>query len=93
MISKKEIKHIANLARIGLDDREIEKFSHDLSAILDWIEELKKADVSLAESPGHTTGLENRMREDEAEKFEAAEKIIKLFPESRNNYDKVKSVL
>lgn len=93
MISKDEVKHIASLARIGLDEKEMEKFSQDLSAILDWIEELKKADISEAKPAAHITGLENRMREDKAEKFQATEEIIKLFPESKNNYNKVKSVL
>ena len=41
MISKKEAKHIADLARIGTDEKGIKKSSEDLSAILDWMEELK----------------------------------------------------
>ncbi|MDP2664107.1 MAG: Asp-tRNA(Asn)/Glu-tRNA(Gln) amidotransferase subunit GatC, partial [bacterium] len=46
MISKEEVKHIAKLARLGLSDKEIGKFQKDLSSILDYVEKLKKVDVS-----------------------------------------------
>lgn len=93
MISKEETKHIASLARIGLDDKDVEKFSHDLSSILDWIEKLKEAEVEGSLPTAHITGLENKMREDVAVDFQDKEEITKLFPESKNGYDKVRSVL
>ncbi len=93
MITKNEVKHIATLARIGLDDQELEKYSKDLSSILDWMEQLKEVDISSVESTAHITGLENADREDKVGDFENRDGIIKLFPESKNGYDKVKSVL
>jgi aspartyl-tRNA(Asn)/glutamyl-tRNA(Gln) amidotransferase subunit C len=93
MISKEEVKHIAGLARIGLDEKEIEKLSHDMSSILDWIEQLKEVDVSGVEPTAHITGLKNIVREDIAREFESREDIIKLFPEEKNGFDKVKSIL
>ncbi|HRY82357.1 MAG TPA: Asp-tRNA(Asn)/Glu-tRNA(Gln) amidotransferase subunit GatC [Candidatus Moranbacteria bacterium] len=93
MISEKEVKHIASLARIGLSEDEIEKFSKDLSSILDFIEQLKEVDISGIEPTAHITGLQNKLREDKIENFENKEGIVKLFPEEKNGYDKVKSVL
>jgi aspartyl-tRNA(Asn)/glutamyl-tRNA(Gln) amidotransferase subunit C len=93
MISKKEIQHIATLARIGLADDEADKYTKELSAILDWIEELKKADVSGIESTARATSLENKAREDKVSEFDSRDEIIKQFPEEKNGYDKVKSVL
>jgi len=93
MISKDEVKHIAALARVGVDESEIEKFSKDLSSILDWIKELETADVTGVEPTAHITGLVNRMREDTAWEFENKKDIVELFPEEKNGYDKVKSVL
>lgn len=93
MISKKEVKHIAGLARIGVSEEEIEKFSQDLSSILDWIEQLKEVDISGVEPTAHITGLENKLRGDRMEDFENKEGIKKMFPEEKNGYDKVKSVL
>ena len=46
MISKKEIQHIAKLARLGLSNKEIEKMEKELSSILDHLNLLKEVDVS-----------------------------------------------
>ena len=42
MISKDQVKHIAKLARLELTEKETEKMQHDLSAILDYFNVLKK---------------------------------------------------
>lgn len=93
MISKEEVKHIAGLARIGLDEKEAERYARDLSSILDWVEQLKVVDVSGIEPAAHITGLENVTREDKAREFPDKNKITDLFPESKDGYDKVKSIL
>ena len=93
MISKDETKKIASLVRIGLTNKEVEKFSKDLSAILDWMDELKKADVISIEPTNHITGLSNRIREDNVRAFGNVGEIKKLFPEEKDGFDKVKSVL
>lgn len=93
MISKDEIKHIAGLARIGMDERDIEKYSKELSAVLDWVEQLKKVDVEGVEPTAHITGMFDVTREDRAREFRNREEITKLFPESKDGYDKVKAVL
>ena len=46
MILKKEVEHIAKLARLGLTEKEIEKFQRELSKILDYIEKLGDEDES-----------------------------------------------
>lgn len=93
MISPEETRHIANLSRIGISEKEIEKLSGDLSAILDWMAELKKIEIEKTEPTAHITGLENVAREDKDFKFENVKGIVKLFPEEKNGYDKVKSVM
>lgn len=93
MISKKEVQHIAGLARIGLDEKEIEEYAEDLSSILDWIEQLKEVDISGVEPTAHITGLENVTREDIEREFSDKNKITDLFPESKDGYNKVKSIL
>jgi len=92
MITKKEVQHIAGLARIGVSEKEISKLSKDLSAVLDWIKELQEVDVSGVEPMAHITGTENVMREDKTRDFENKEKIIELFPEKKDGFGKVKSI-
>lgn len=93
MISKDEVKHIAGLARIGMGDEELEKYAKDLSSILDWVEQLEEVNVAGVEPTAHITGLENVAREDKARDFPDKDKIINLFPEKKDNFDKVRSVL
>lgn len=95
MIDKNEVKKIAALARIGLDDKEIEKFSQDLSSILDWVEQLKEVDVSSVEPTAHITGMKNIDRVDEAEEFGSLgrEAILRNAPEVKDGSIKVKSIL
>jgi aspartyl-tRNA(Asn)/glutamyl-tRNA(Gln) amidotransferase subunit C len=93
MISKEEVKHIASLARIGVDEKEIEKFSQDLSGILDWVEKLKEVNIDGVEPTAHITGVSNVTREDNMADFADKNKIVDLFPEKKDGYCKVKSVL
>ena len=44
-IDKDKIKHTAKLARISLDDKQIESLSKDLSNIFNFIEKLNKIDT------------------------------------------------
>lgn len=94
MISKKEVQHIAKLARIGLNEKEIEKMRKELSPILDYFEKLKKVDVSETKPTSHSVEIENIMREDkEREKCKAkSEKLLEMAPEKKDGYLKVKSV-
>jgi len=93
MITKKEVKHIAGLARIGVSEKEIEKFSKDLSAVLDWVRELQEVNVEGIEPMAHITGTENITREDKAREFLNKDKIVELFPDKKDSYGKVKSIL
>jgi aspartyl-tRNA(Asn)/glutamyl-tRNA(Gln) amidotransferase subunit C len=94
VILKKEVQHIAKLARLGLAEKEIGKFQKELSSILGYIEKLKEVDVSKAEPTSHSVLLENILRNDraESEKVEVREKIIEQMPETKDGYLKVKSV-
>ena len=91
MLSKKEVQHIAELARLGITDKEAEKFRKELSSILDYVEKLKKADVASAEPTSHPLDVENVMRKDEAKKEK--NNLLDLAPQTKNNCVKVKSIL
>lgn len=46
LLSEEELNHVANLARLELNDLEQEKFSLDLALILDDIEKIAQVDLS-----------------------------------------------
>lgn len=93
MISKQDVQHIAELARIKLTGKELKKFQKDLSSILGYFNILNKVNVSKKEPTYHTAG--KYFREDKAgpEMEQVADKLIEAAPQKKGRYIKVKSVL
>lgn len=46
MIDEKVVAHIAHLARIGVEEKDLARFAEDLRSILDYVKTLDEADVS-----------------------------------------------
>ncbi len=92
-LSREEVKHIALLARLGLNEDEIEKFRLQLSNILDNFEVLKQVDTSDLPPTAQSVNLQNIFRVDEARTSYPAEEILANAPQQDNNYFKVKAVL
>ena len=44
MINKEEVRHIAHLAKLGVSEKEVEKFKQELSSILKFVEKLNQND-------------------------------------------------
>ncbi|MDD5041566.1 MAG: Asp-tRNA(Asn)/Glu-tRNA(Gln) amidotransferase subunit GatC [Candidatus Peribacteraceae bacterium] len=59
-----QVRHIAKLARLTLSDSEVEKFSRELTQILDYIEKLKEVKTEGVEPMSQITGLGNVTRAD-----------------------------
>ena len=63
-IDRATIVHVADLARIGLTDDEIERFTGQLSVVLDAVERLKTVDTSEISPTASTLPLVGVQRED-----------------------------
>jgi aspartyl-tRNA(Asn)/glutamyl-tRNA(Gln) amidotransferase subunit C len=94
-LSKQEIQHIAKLARLELTDKELEKYGGQLSAVLNYIDQLKEVDVKGVEPTAQVTGLENVLREDEIKDWDEKEieASLKDAPEREERFIKVKRVI
>lgn len=64
-LSLDQVKHIAKLANLALTSEEEEKYSEQLSNILDYIEQLNQVDTENIEPTFNVSGQNNVMREDE----------------------------
>ncbi len=95
MLTKEEILHIATLARIGVSEKDVEKYQHDLSEILDYFKKLEEVDVDGVDPIGHITGMQNHFRSDNQVDFGllGKEALMKNVPELKDGCIKVKSVL
>ncbi|MBZ9569809.1 Asp-tRNA(Asn)/Glu-tRNA(Gln) amidotransferase subunit GatC [Patescibacteria group bacterium] len=100
MISKKEVQHIAKLARLGLTKKEIEKMQKELSLILDYFNLLKEIKTEKAELTSRSIlakpyCTKDLMRKDEIAKQppEKINKLIEMAPEKKQGYIRVKPIL
>jgi aspartyl-tRNA(Asn)/glutamyl-tRNA(Gln) amidotransferase subunit C len=65
-ISRADVQHVARLARLELTDEEVERFSTELSKVLDHIEKIEElGDLAEVEPTSHVVALENVLRADE----------------------------
>jgi len=63
-IDRATIVHVADLARIGLTDEEIERFTGQLSVVLDAVERLKAVDTGQIPPTASTLPLVGVQRDD-----------------------------
>ncbi len=63
-LTAKQVRHIAKLARLTVSDAEVEKFTKELSAILDYVGMLQEVDTSTVEPTAQVTGQIHSLRTD-----------------------------
>jgi aspartyl-tRNA(Asn)/glutamyl-tRNA(Gln) amidotransferase subunit C len=63
-ISKEELLHVAQLARLELDDKAIATFSDQIGTILTYVDQLKGVDTEDVRPTSHAIALNNAFRED-----------------------------
>jgi aspartyl-tRNA(Asn)/glutamyl-tRNA(Gln) amidotransferase subunit C len=92
-LSYEQVRHIAWLARLGLSEEEVEKFSLQLSNILENFEILRQVDIGNVSLATHTIPLQNVFRKDAvAESYSQAE-ILSNAPKQSENCFKVQAIL
>lgn len=93
-ITVQDVEQIALLARLELTEKEKEKFKSELSAILSYIETIRKADTKNVKPTAQVTGLTDVTRIDEKIPSELTrEEILSNTPDKKDGYIKVKPVL
>jgi len=84
MIDEKTVKRVAEIARLELNEDEIKKFSKELESIVNWFEDVDKIDTKNVEPSFHPVKVEDRFREDNAEKSFSKEQA---FMNTKNKKD------
>jgi aspartyl-tRNA(Asn)/glutamyl-tRNA(Gln) amidotransferase subunit C len=81
VISEEQVRHVANLARLGLTDDEIERMGGQLDAILDSIEKIQELDLSGVPPTANPLDLSNVLRPDEPRPEFTQEQVLSPAPE------------
>lgn len=93
-LTRDDVLKLAQLARISLSDEEVTEFSEELSAILQYVEQLSSVDVSGLEPTNQVTGLTNVMRKDEVKDYGyKPQDLLKNVPKTQDNMLKVKRMI
>jgi aspartyl-tRNA(Asn)/glutamyl-tRNA(Gln) amidotransferase subunit C len=93
ILSKTDVEHIAELAKLGLTSEETERFREQLSAILEYAEMLEELDVDGIPPTAQVTGQGSVMREDEVLPSLSQEQALANAPDSANGEFKVRPIL
>ena len=92
-LSRDEVLHIARLARLGLNESEVDKFQEQLSNILENFEILQQVDTADVPPTAQSIPLQNVLRDDEiAESFPQSD-ILSNAPQKEGEYFRVRAVL
>ncbi len=93
-ISKEEVRHTAKLARLSLTDKEVDRYTEQLSIVFSYVNMLEEIDIEDLVETCQVTGKEDVFRLDESSPInhEMRQRIIAQFPQRLGNLLRVKGV-
>jgi len=92
-ITREEVKKVAHLARLELNENEINNHVEQLEKILEYIKQLEKIDTE--DIPCTTRAIEvlNVFRKDEKKNFDFTQELLELSPSREDDYFKVPKII
>jgi aspartyl-tRNA(Asn)/glutamyl-tRNA(Gln) amidotransferase subunit C len=92
-LSRKDVEHVAHLARLGLTEEELGRLEGQLNHILDQYAVLAELDTEQIPPTAQTIELENILREDEVRPSLPAEDVLGIAPQRSGPYFLVPPIL
>jgi len=92
-ITKETVEYVANLARIELQTKELDKLAGQLKDIIDFIGKLNEVDIKDIPPTSHILPLKNVLREDVPKISLTSEKVLKNAPLKEVNFFVVPKVI
>ena len=92
-INNEEVKKVALLARLELNENEIKNHAEQLERILEYIKQLEKIDTDDVPCTTRAIEVTNVFRKDEKKNSDCIEKILELGPSREDKYFKVPKII
>lgn len=93
-LSNEDILKLAQLARLGLTDDEVNEYKEELNAILGYVEQLADVDIDGLSPTSQVTGLTNVTRPDTVHDYGyTAKDLLSNVPTVENDLIKVKRMI
>tara|TARA_Y100001968_G_C19060576_1_gene573582 strand:+ start:201 stop:494 length:294 start_codon:yes stop_codon:yes gene_type:complete len=91
-ISKEEVKKVAKLARLELNEDEISNHAEQIEKILDYIKQLEEINTDNVPCTTRAIEVTNVFRKDEKRDYENPEELLDLAPSREENFFKVPKI-
>jgi aspartyl-tRNA(Asn)/glutamyl-tRNA(Gln) amidotransferase subunit C len=88
-ITREEVLHVARLARLELTDEEVERFTEQLSAILEAVAKVSELELGDVEPTAHPLDVVNVWAEDEPRPSLGVDDALANAPEREAGFFKV----
>ncbi len=92
-IDREQVRKVAKLARLDLTEAEIEEFTGQLGAILEYVEKMNELDTAAVEPLAHCLPIHNVLRADEVRESLGTEKTLVNAPQRDGPFFKVPKIL
>ncbi|MEM1171544.1 MAG: Asp-tRNA(Asn)/Glu-tRNA(Gln) amidotransferase subunit GatC [Cyanobacteria bacterium P01_H01_bin.35] len=93
MIDNEQVRKVAHLARLELKPEEEEKFTTQLSNILEYVEQLSELDTETVPPTTRAIDVSNITRDDRLEPFPNREEILSCAPEQDGDFFRVPKIM
>ncbi len=88
-----DVRNIAQLARLAIDDDALEQYTADLSRILDLVEQMNQVDSSDVEPLSNPLDATQRLRDDEVTETDQRDKFQRIAPDVADGLYRVPKVI
>jgi aspartyl-tRNA(Asn)/glutamyl-tRNA(Gln) amidotransferase subunit C len=91
VIDREQVLHVARLARLRLEEDEVETMAGELSGILEHVDRIAELDLEGVEPTSHVVALENVLRPDEPHESLDPDVALAQAPDSQDSAFRVPS--
>jgi len=92
-ITRKEVEHVAVLARLALKDDELDRFTGEMDQILGYVEKLNELDTEGIIPTAHAVPVENAFRDDVVRPSIGIDKALQNAPDPADDCFRVPKVI
>ena len=92
-ISFEQVRHVAKLSRLAIDDAHAKRYASQLESILEYVAQIGEVDITGVEPMAHALPLTNVLRDDVAGDALPVKQVLQNAPETDGSFFKVPKVI
>tara|TARA_B100000963_G_scaffold198559_1_gene172832 strand:+ start:3972 stop:4265 length:294 start_codon:yes stop_codon:yes gene_type:complete len=92
-ITRDQVSKVAELARLKLNNEQLDNHARQIEKILEYVNQLEKIDTTNVPCTTRAIEVINIVREDNKQKFENREEILNLAPSREEDFFKVPKII